>query len=159
VWSYDFVSTRTRRGTSIRILNVVDEFTRVALGCRVAPSIGARDVAAELAELFRRHGKPEIIRSDNGREFVATSLLDFLAAHKVRPVFIEKGRPQQNAFVERFNGTMRDEKLNGEEFDSALEARVVLQAWITEYNQLRPHRGLGMKTPRQFADEWRKGRA
>jgi putative transposase len=73
-------------------------------------------------------------------------------------VFIEKGRPQQNAFVERFNGTMRDEKLNGEEFDSALEARVVLQAWITEYSQLRPHRGLGMKTPRQFADEWMKGR-
>jgi transposase InsO family protein len=157
VWSYDFVSTRTRKGTSIRILNVVDEFTRVALGCRVAPSIGARDVAAELGELFARHGRPQVIRSDNGREFVAESLMRFLAAHKVRPVFIEKGRPQQNAFVERFNGTMRDEKLNGEEFDSALEARVVLQAWITEYNQLRPHRGLGMKTPRQFADEWKKG--
>jgi transposase InsO family protein len=159
VWSYDFVTTRTRKGTSIRILNVVDEFTRLALGCRVAPSIGARDVANELQELFRVHGRPQIIRSDNGREFVAASLLDFLAAHKVRPVFIEKGRPQQNAFVERFNGTMRDEKLNGEEFDSALEAKVVLQAWIREYNQVRPHRGLGMKTPRQFADEWKKGRA
>jgi putative transposase len=146
-------------GIMAQILNEVDEFTRMALGCRVAPSIGARDVADELDELFGIHGRPQVIRSDNGREFVAASLLEFLAAHEVRPVFIEKGRPQQNAFVERFNGTMRDEKLNGEEFDSALEARVVLHAWIREYNQLRPHPGLGMKTPRQFADEWSKGRA
>jgi transposase InsO family protein len=127
----------------------------VASRLRSGPATSPRSYA----ELFRRHGKPEIIRSDNGREFVAASLMRFLDEHQVRPVFIERGSPQQNAFVERFNGTMRDEKLNGEEFDSALEARVVLEAWIQEYNQLRPHRGLGMKTPQQFADEWKKGRA
>jgi transposase InsO family protein len=159
IWSYDFTTARTRRGGPLRILNVVDEFTRVALGCRVAPSIGARDVRKELEELFRLHGRPRVIRSDNGREFIAASLVSWLAEQGVQAAFIEKGSPQQNPFVERFNGTMRDEKLNGEEFDSVLEARVVLQDWIQEYNERRPHRGLAMKTPRQFATEWKKGRA
>ena len=158
VWSYDFVKLRTTNGTPLRALNTVDEFTRVALSCRVAPSIGAREVRVELEELFRRHGKPRIIRSDNGREFIASSLVEWLSAQGVVCAFIEKGRPQQNPYVERFNGTMRDEVLNGEEFNSALEARVVLEAWVDEYNQLRPHRGLGMKTPRQFAEDWNEGR-
>jgi putative transposase len=134
IWSYDFVSARTRRGGAIRILNVVDEYTRVSLGCRVARSIGAREVARFLEELFERHGVPEMIRSDNGREFIAATVLDFLAEYGVAPAFIEKGRPQQNPFVERFNGTMRDELLNGEDFDSVLEARVLITDWIAEYN-------------------------
>ena len=149
VWSYDFMGARLRSGGNLRILNVVDQFTRVALGCRVDASIGARDVVAELAELFRIHGRPRVLRSDNGREFIAETVVAFLREEGVRPAFIEKGSPQQNPFVERFNGTMRDEKLNGEEFHSVLEARVVLGEWIREYNQLRPHRGLGMKTPLQ----------
>lgn len=157
VWSYDFVSLRTTNGTSLRVLNTVDEFTRLALGCRVASSIGARDVRAELAELFRRHGRPRIIRSDNGREFIASSLVEWLTEQGVTCAFIEKGRPQQNPYVERFNGTIRDEVISGEEFNSALEARVVLEHWVDEYNGLRPHRGLGMKTPRQFAEAWREG--
>lgn len=156
VWSYDFTTARTRNGSPVRILNTVDEYTRLALGCRVAPSIGARDVRRELEALFRRHGKPRMIRSDNGREFVAASLVSWLTEQGVACAFIEKGRPQQNAFVERFNGTMRDETLNGEEFNNVLEARVVLEAWVEEYNERRPHRGLGMKTPRQFAAEWKK---
>ena len=151
VWSYDFMGSRTRDGSPIRILNVVDEYTRVALGCRVARSIGARDVIAELEQLFARHGRPAVLRSDNGREFVAASLGDWLADRNVKTAFIEKGSPQQNAFVERFNGTMRDEVLNGEEFDSLLEARVVIANWVVEYNTLRPHRGLGMMTPAAFA--------
>lgn len=118
VWSYDFVSTRTRNGSAIRILNVVDEYTRLALGCRVATSIGATHVRAFLQELFEAHGKPRIIRSDNGRGFIASSLVAWLADQGVRCAFIEKGRPQQNPYVERFNGTMRDEQLNGEEFVS-----------------------------------------
>src|SRR4051794_37791050 len=121
---------RTRDGGQIRILNVVDEYTRLALGCRVARSIGARDVIAELEQLFDRHGRPQVLRSDNGRESIAVSLGDWLAERGVKTAFIEKGSPQQNAFVERFNGTMRDEVLNGEEFDSVLEARVVLSNWI-----------------------------
>ncbi|MGH2557346.1 MAG: IS3 family transposase [Actinomycetota bacterium] len=157
VWSYDFMSARTRRGTSIRILNVLDEYTRVCVGSRVAPSIGARQVQAYLEEMFRQHGRPNFIRSDNGREFIAASLVSWLEEQGVICCFIEKGRPQQNAFVERFNGTMRDEKLHGEEFTSLLEARVVLAEWVEEYNARRPHRGLGMRTPLQFAAECKRG--
>ncbi len=151
VWSYDFMGGRTRDGGPIRILNVVDEYTRLALGSRVARSIGAGDVVAELEQLFERHGRPEVLRSDNGREFIARSLGEWLAEQGVKTAFIEKGSPQQNAFVERFNGTMRDEVLNGEEFDNLLEARVVIANWLVEYNTLRPHRGLGMMTPAAFA--------
>ncbi len=157
IWSYDFVMTRTRRGGPIKIMNVVDEFTRVSLGCRVDRSIGARDVAQELDRLFEQHGKPEVIRSDNGAEFVAATVRDRLSYHGVTPAFIQKGSPQQNPFVERFNGTMRNELLNAEEFDSVLEARVVIDAWRAEYNGLRPHRGLGMLTPNQFARVWKDG--
>ncbi len=98
-----------------------------------------------------------MLRSDNGREFIAASLLDWLAERGVKTAFIEKGSPQQNPFVERFNGTMRDELLNGEEFDSLLEARVLIEAWIEEYNTLRPHRGRSMMTPSQFAASWKAG--
>jgi transposase InsO family protein len=157
VWSYDFMSTRTRYGGVVRILNVVDEFTRLALGCRVERSIATADVIAELEQLFERHGTPQVLRSDNGREFVSASLQSWLAARGVQTAYIEKGRPQQNAYVERFNGTMRDEKLHGEEFDSVLEARAVLQEWVEEYKQRRPHRGLGMMTPHHFAESWKAG--
>jgi transposase InsO family protein len=157
IWSYDFMSSRTRDGASLRILNVVDEYTRVALGCRVARSIGANDVRVELESLFVKHGRPQVLRSDNGREFIAASLQEWLAEQGVKTAFIEKGSPQQNPFVERFNGTMRDELLNGEEFHSLLEARVLITAWLDEYNGLRPHRGLGMMTPNQFAAQARAG--
>ncbi len=150
VWSYDFVSTRTQDGGPLRVLNVVDEYTRRALGCRVERHIGARDVVAELKTLFKKHGKPAFIRSDNGREFIAESTRAWLAAQGVQPIFIERGSPQQNPYVERFNGTMRDELLNGEHFDSPLEARVMIANWVREYNTLRPHRGLGYKTPVAF---------
>jgi transposase InsO family protein len=159
VWSYDFMSARTQNGAPIRILNVVDEYTRVCVGSRVAPSIGARQVRTYLQELFTEHGRPNFLRSDNGREFIAAELTSWLAQQGVTCCFIEKGRPQQNAFVERFNGSMRDEKLNGEEFASVLEARVVLAEWVDEYNAHRPHRGLGMRTPLQFADECKGGLA
>jgi transposase InsO family protein len=151
VWSYDFMSGRTRDGASLRILNVVDEYTRVALGCRVARSIGARDVIAELEQLFERHGKPQLLRSDNGREFIAESLAEWLAEQGVKTAFVEKGSPQQNAFVERFNGTMRDELLNGELFHTLLEARVVITNWVDSYNASHPHRSLGMMSPDAFA--------
>lgn len=155
IWSYDFMASLTRDGRSLRILNVVDEHTRVCVGCRVARSIGAGDVISELERLFERHGKPQVLRSDNGREFIADSLRSWLAGQGVETAFIEKGSPQQNAFVERFNGTMRDELLNGEEFDSLLEARVVISDWVERYNKERPHRGLGMMTPLQYATDWK----
>jgi putative transposase len=153
VWSYDFMGGRTREGGPLRILNVVDEFTRECKLAHVARHIGAREVQRVLEDVFARHGRPAIIRSDNGREFIAESVKTWLAHEGVQPAFVEKGSPQQNSFVERFNGTMRDECLNGEEFDSITEARVVIGAWVELYNTARPHRGLGMKTPAQFAKQ------
>lgn len=159
VWSYDFVSTVTSDGASLRILNVVDEYTRRALACRVDRHIGAGDVVAELARAFRAHGKPSFIRSDNGREFIAETTREWLAERGVAPIFIERGSPQQNPYVERFNGSMRDELLNGEHFDTVLEARVVIARWAHEYNSRRPHRGLGYKTPQAFYESTRVGSA
>lgn len=150
VWSYDFVAARTEGGLPLRILNIVDEFTRRCVGCRVERSIGARDIISELEQLFERHGKPRLLRSDNGREFIAESLADWRKEQGVKQIFIEKASPQQNAYVERFNGSMRDELLNGEFFRSVLEARVVINEWIDGYNTIRPHRALGYKTPAAF---------
>ncbi|HEV2361754.1 MAG TPA: integrase core domain-containing protein [Acidimicrobiales bacterium] len=107
--------------------------------------------------MFERHGRPQLLRSDNGREFIAATLIDWLAAEGVKPAFVENGSPQQNSFVERFNGTMRDEVLRREEFDSLTEARVVLRAWVEEYNTVRPHRRLGMMTPAAFAARYKAG--
>jgi transposase InsO family protein len=156
IWSYDFMATRLRNGASIRILNVVDEYTRVVIGAHVDRTIGSADVIAQLEQLFKTAGKPEFIRSDNGREFIATSVGIWLAEHGVKTAFVEKGSPQQNAFVERFNGTMRNELLDREEFDTLTEARVMVARWTSEYNRHRPHRGLGFKTPYAYADEARK---
>jgi putative transposase len=150
IWSYDFVSIHTLDGGPVRVLNVVDEFTRVALGSYVARSIGAAAVIKHLAALFETHGRPEMIRSDNGREFIAATVQEWLISQGVRPVFIAKASPQQNCYVERFNGSMRDELLNGETFRTVIEARVVIGAWLDQYNQLRPHRSLGMRTPAAF---------
>lgn len=150
-WSYDFLSASTRRSGPIRILNVVDEFSRRSLGSCVSRSIGAQTVVRHLTKLFATHGRPQAIRSDNGREFIAHSVVTYLADQGVAAVFIEKASPQQNPFVERFNGTMRRDLLDVEEFDSVLEARVLVDAWNQEYNTQRPHRGLGFMTPLAFA--------
>jgi transposase InsO family protein len=157
IWSWDFVASRTEDGQPLRILNVVDEYTRRCLACRVGRSIGSADLIEVLGEVFVRHGRPGAIRSDNGREFIAASLADWLRARGVGQIFIEKGAPQQNAYVERFNGSMRDEKLNGELFRSVLEAKVVLGEWVDIYNTIRPHRGLGMKTPQAFYESLTAG--
>jgi putative transposase len=159
IWSYDFMSSRTDDGRPLWILNVVDEYTRLALGCRVARRISAADVIVELEELFARHGRPRLLRSDNGREFISARLSDWLAEQGVGQAFVERGSPQQNAYIERFNGTMRDERFNGESFHSVLEARVVLAEWLEEYNTVRPHRGHGMRTPQAFFEATRVGGA
>ena len=132
VWSYDFVSDRTIDGGQLRILNVIDECTREALGSHVGRHIGAHQVTRFLAKLFEQHGRPRYIRADNGREFIADHVRDWLQERGVTPVHIEKGRPQQNCYVERFNGSMRDELLHGEELHTLTEARVVIGAWIAE---------------------------
>ena len=153
VWSYDFVSLRRADGGALRVLNVVDEFTRECVGFHVASTIGAGEIIRFLTKLFAER-KPTVIRSDNGREFIAASVVAFLAGQGVRAAFIAKASPQQNCYVERFNGTMRDQLLNGEEFHSLAEARVVIGEWIVLYNTVRPHRALGMRPPARFAAEW-----
>lgn len=156
VWSYDFVAARTSNGGPLRILNVVDEFTRECVGVHVARSIGARDVARFLERVIAKRGAPRILRSDNGREFTADVLVAWLNDHGITPAFVAKASPQQNCYVERFNGTMRDQLLNGEQFHSVTEARVVLADWVELYNTVRPHRALGMKAPARYAIEWHK---
>lgn len=150
VWSYDFISCRTASGSKFRVLNVVDEFTRECVVCRVDRSIGTMKVIDSLEEVFERR-RPKVLRSDNGREFIAARLVEFLTEYKVQPAFIAKGSPQQNAYVERFNGSMEDEVVSPEVFDSLAEARVVILNWVKEYNTLRPHMGLDWLTPEEFA--------
>lgn len=99
-----------------------------------------------------------MIRCDNGREFISATVLFWLTGLGIEQAFIEKGQPQQNYFVERFNGTMRTEVLDVEDFETVIEARVVLKQWsLEQYNNRRPHRGHGMLTPRQFTDNWKAG--
>ena len=149
IWSYDFVSLRTEDGRPLRLLNVVDEHTRRAVGFDVARSIGSRRVKATLRRLFA-DSRPELIRSDNGREFTAAELTGWLAEQGVIAVQVAKASPQQNCYVERFNGVMRDKLLDGELFHSVLEAKVVIGRYYDEYNNERPHRGLAMMTPAAF---------
>jgi transposase InsO family protein len=150
VWSYDFMSARTSDGGSLRILNVVDEHTRESLGSHVARSIGANHVSRHLAKLFAQHGKPKFMRADNGREFIADIGQQWLLDQGVQPVFIEKASPQQNCYIERFNGSMRREVLNPESFHSVLEAKVVIEDWNELYNTRRVHRGLAGLTPAAY---------
>lgn len=151
VWSYDFMSARTVDGGALRILNVLDEHTRQALGSKVARSIGSESVRKHLEKLFAAHGKPKLLRADNGREFISDTLKAWLLSQGVTPIFIEKASPTQNAYIERFNGSMRRELLNGELFHSVLEAKVVIGEWLELYNTRRPHRGLAGKTPAAYA--------
>lgn len=151
IWSYDFVTRRTNDGRAVRVLNVIDEFTRVALGSWVARSIGAIHVQRHLEVLFERHGKPSLIRADNGREFVADSLREWLNDQGVRAVFVAKASPQQNGYVERFNGTMARELFGHEIYHSVIEVRHVVNEWTEKYNTCRAHRGLGGKTPAAYA--------
>lgn len=147
VWSYDFVSEETYDGRRIKILNIVDEFSRECLLSLVARRIRSQDVILALADLFLKHGLPKHIRSDNGPEFVARKLKKWLQQLKVQPLYIEPGSPWENGYIESFNGKMRYELLDGEIFFSLLEAQVIIEKWRKHYNTKRPHSSLGYKPP------------
>lgn len=151
IWAYDFISRRTSDGRAIRLLNVIDEFPRLALGSHAARSIGAKSVRAHLERLFAIHGKPTLIRADNGREFIAESLLDWLGDQEVHGIHIAKASPWQNGIAERFNGTMERELFEHEVYHSVLEVQVVADVWTEKYNTRRPHRSLGGQTPAAYA--------
>jgi putative transposase len=147
VWSYDFMQDRTHNGVSYRILNVIDEFTRECLAVKVARSLTHKDVLGVLADLFLERGVPVHIRSDNGSEFTAKKVREYLSKLQIKPLFIQPGSPWENGYIESFNGRMRDELLAGEIFYSLTEAQVIIEQWRWHYNQIRPHSSLGYKPP------------
>ena len=139
VWSYDFVTERATDGRPIRILNVLDEYTREWLAIHIGRQTKAADVLYILSELFILRGAPDYIRSDNGPEFTAEMVREWLRRLSVETHFTEPGSPWENSYIESFNGKMRDELLNGEIFDTILEARVITERWRKTYNTIRPH--------------------
>lgn len=156
VWTYDFLEDRTERGGTLRILTVLDEFTRECLAIRVEPGIGSQRVIDTLQWLFMLHGAPEYLRSDNGPEFVAKALQAWLAERGAKTLYITPGSPWENPYIESFNGTMRDECLNMHLFTNGRHAQDVTEAWRREYNELRPHSSLSYQTPAEFAAQWRE---
>jgi putative transposase len=147
VGSYDFVQARTHDGRAFRMLTIVDEFSRECLAIDVARKQSSEDVLERLSDLFVRRGVPDYIRSDNGPEFAAKRVKDWLERVEVKTLFIEPGSPWENGYVESFNGKLRDELLNGEIFDTLLEAKVLIERWRVEYNTIRPHSALGYRPP------------
>ena len=147
VWSYDFVAERTSDGRAIRLLNIIDEYTRECLAIRVERKITANEVIDTLADLFITRGMPQFIRSDNGPEFVADILREWLKELGVQTTFIEPGSPWENGYIESFNGKLRDELLNGEIFDTVPEAQVLTAQWKKHYNMMRPHSSLSYRPP------------
>jgi len=151
VWGYDFLTDRTEDGRQLKLLVVIDEFTRECLTTEVGRTFTARDVMLTLQYLFAVRGAPEHIRSDNGPEFIAKELQRWLDRASVRTLDIQKASPWENGYVESFNGKLRDELLNRELFLSVPEARFVLDEWRLEYNHRRPHSGLNWQTPAAYA--------
>lgn len=147
VWAYDFVEDRTRDARKYRMLCVVDEFTREALAIRVARRLDSNHVIEVLAELCLVRGVPEHIRSDQGPEFIATAVKDWIAAVGAKTAYIEKSSPWENGYVESFNGKLRDELLNVEIFNSLREAQILIENWRRHYNTIRPHSALGYRPP------------
>jgi transposase InsO family protein len=147
VWSYDFVVARTDEGRAFRILNIIDEYTRECLAILVKRRITSQDVIDQLFQLIIFRGIPEHIRSDNGPEFTAGAIRRWLSRVGVKTLFIEPGSPWENGYIESFNGKLRDELLNRGIFTTLTEARVLIEQWRREYNQVRPHSSLGYLPP------------
>lgn len=164
LWAYDFMEDRTETGRKLRILTIVDEFTRRCIEVEVEHRMNAKFVARTLLRLFALHGTPTFIRSDNGPEFVAKFLMRVMRTHGVSARHIDPGSPWQNGIDERFNGTLRDECLNLETFHHRDHARAIVKLFKRKYNDDRPHSSLTTKTdwaltPNEFYDEWKRQNA
>ena len=147
VWAYDFLHHRTHDGRPLRLLTLVDEYTRESLAIDVERKLTSQSVLERLGELFVRRGIPAHIRADNGPEFTAQAVRDWLSGLGVGALFIEPDSPWENGYIESFNGKLRDELLNGEIFYTLKEAKVLIERWRQEYNRLRPHSSLGYRPP------------
>jgi len=147
VWSYDFVAARTSDGRPLRMLALLDEFSRECLAIDVGRQMTSDDVLERLSRLFAQRAAPAYLRSDNGSEFTARTVRDWLERVGVKTLYIEPGSPWENGYIESFNGKLRDELLNGEVFDTLLEAKVLVERWRRHYNTHRPHSSLGYRPP------------
>ena len=147
VWSYDFVHHRTDDGKVFRTLNILDEFTRECLAIRIKRKLNSTDVIDGLTDLFILRGIPAYIRSDNGPEFIAEAVRDWISAVGAQTAYITPGSPWENGYIESFNARFRDELLNGEIFYSLKEAQIIIEQWRIHYNTKRPHSSLGYKPP------------
>jgi transposase InsO family protein len=147
VWSYDFVMDRTADGRAFRMLTIVDEYTRECLAIDVSRKLASEDVLERLSDLFVRKGVPNHIRSNNGAEFTATRVREWLERVGVKTLYIEPGSPWENGYVESFNGKLRDELLDREVVDTLLESKVLIERWQKAYNTVQPHSSLGHRPP------------
>jgi len=147
VWSYDFLLHHTHNGRKFRILTILDEYTRQSLAIDIGRRMNHESVLFRLTDLFTRRGIPDYIRSDNGSEFTAQNVRDWLQAFGVKTLYITPGSPWENGYIESFNGKLRDELLNVEIFDTLFEAKVLIDRWRREYNHVRPHSSLGYRPP------------
>jgi putative transposase len=154
VWTYDFLEDATAAGRKLRLLTLVDEFTRECLAIEVAPSLPASAVVAVLERVVSVRGRPAFLRSDNGTEFTAQAVGAWLYQHQIKTELSDLGSPWQNGYIESFNGHLRDEFLALEEFASLLECRVLTERWRQHYNTQRPHSRLGYQTPSAFHQAW-----
>ena len=153
VWAWDFIHDRTESGSALKWLSVVDEFTRECLALQADRSITSEDVIDVLTDLFCTRGVPGHIRSDNGPEFIANALRDWLRRSSVETLYVEPGSPWENGYAESFHGRLRDEFLNVEAFSTVREAKALGEGWRVDYNEHRPHSALGYRTPTEFARE------
>ncbi len=165
VWSWDFVFDRTQDGRVLKLMVVIDEYTRRCLAIHVARRIRSKEALQVFADLIIRHGTPEHIRSDNGPEMVAKNLRGWLHRIGTQTAYITPGSPWENGYCESFNGKLRDELLNGEIFYTLKEAQVIIEHWRNHYNTRRPHSALGYRPPapevilpKEITDELAKGR-
>jgi putative transposase len=147
IWAYDFVHARTRDGRSFRMLTIIDEFTRECLAIDVARKLNHDDVLERLAWLIATRGVPDHIRSDNGSEFTAHAVRDWLDRVGVETSYITPGSPWENGYIESFNGKLANELLEREIFDTLHEAKVLIERWRVHYNTVRPHSSLGYRPP------------
>ncbi len=147
VWSVDFVYDKLSNGRSYKILTVLDEYTRQALAVEVRTRMGSEDVLEVLYGLFLRHGKPDLVRSDNGPEFSSRATQSWLEKVGVNPIRICPGSPWESGYNERFNGTLRREVINSEWFTATKQAQIVINCWLSQYNHTRPHQALNMRPP------------
>lgn len=154
VWTYDFVHDETSDGRKLKFLVVIDEFTRLCLRIEVGRSMTAKTVVRVLAELVQIHGEPGAIRSDNGSEFTAGAVKEWLAAAGIETLYIEPGSPWENGYCESFNSRFRAELLDRELFRTLIEAQVLTEEHRLKHNHRRPHSSLGYMTPAAFAATW-----